>query len=478
MGRFTRFSPKVVGERSLVALVVTVFVSSCFARSPQTSSNSSDPERAAANPPTNRASTLAQAPRPANAAACERELRSRLTQEFGSQLEITVNSAEIYFTSNAEQGIRGTATVIFQSDNRAADYRYDCTVNLRTGTVSQLTYQRINQTSPTPTPGGSSVAICERTLRDRITQSTGEPVIVTINSANPYFISNAEEGVRGTATARFSETNRSTNYRYDCAVNIRTGQVTQLTYEPTTSPPVSSTAICERTLRERLAQETGSSSNVTITSANPYFISSTEEGVRGTANARVVNTNRLINYRYDCVVNIRDRQVTRFTYQRVTPPSPPPVVSSRAICERELQKRIAQQTNGRVDVKLTSANTYFISSTEEEVRGTATARFQNTNRSANYRFDCAVNLRTGQVTQFTYRRTDPPVTTPQTAYNRGYARGRQDALNNRPYNPFQGVSDNGWQNNAELSRAYTRGYADGFQSVSRPEPEPPVNGAW
>jgi len=164
-------SPKVVGERSVVALVVTAFVSGCFARSPHTSSNPNDPERAAANPLNNRTSTLAQAPRPANAAACERELRSRLTQEFGSQIEITVNSAEIYFTSNAEQGIRGIATVIFQSDNRAADYRYDCTVNLRTGTVSQLTYQRINQTSPTPSPGGSSAAICERTLRDRITVS-------------------------------------------------------------------------------------------------------------------------------------------------------------------------------------------------------------------------------------------------------------------------------------------------------------------
>jgi len=250
-----------------------------------------------------------------------------------------------------------------------------------------------------------------------------------------------------------------------------------LTYEPVTSPPISSAALCERTLRERLTQELGSGVNVTVTSANPYFISNAEEGVRGTATARVVNTNRSTNYRYDCVVNIQTRQVTRFTYQRVNP-TPPPVGSSREICERRLQAQVAQQTNERVDVRLTSANTYFISNLEEGVRGTATARFQTTNRSANYRFDCAVNLRTGQVTKFTYRRTDPPVTTPQTAFNRGYARGRQDALNNRPYNPFQGVSDNGWQNNPELSRAYTRGYADGFQSVSRPEPEPPVNGAW
>lgn len=143
---------------------------------------------------------------------------------------------------------------------------------------------------------------------------------------------------------------------------------------------------------------------------------------------------------------------------------------SVSACQRDLQDRIAQETGNQVQVSIDSPETYFISNAEEGVRGIATSRSQTNNQSTSYRFDCAVNLQSGQVTRLTYNQpgTSPGdnggTLTPDAAYNRGYNQGETDARNNQRYNPNQGLADNGIQDTPDLARAYTQGYDDGFRS--------------
>ncbi len=161
---------------------------------------------------------------------CAKTLQERLSQEDGGLTEVTNNVTTPYTTSDEIESLRGTATIRFASTNRLANYRYDCAVAIRTGVVTQFNYQRVDSSEPDRSLNGGSADRCVRTLRQRVAQETGSWAEVTANTGTPSFVSNAEERVQGRATLRLENISGLVDYRYDCTVNIRTGNVTQFTY--------------------------------------------------------------------------------------------------------------------------------------------------------------------------------------------------------------------------------------------------------
>jgi len=72
---------------------------------------------------------------------CQQELRLRIEREQGRRSRVDFARAETYFVSNAEEGVRGTATLRGERDRRAPQLiSYNCTVNIRNGRVREATY--------------------------------------------------------------------------------------------------------------------------------------------------------------------------------------------------------------------------------------------------------------------------------------------------------------------------------------------------
>ncbi len=259
--------------------------------------------------------------------------------------------------------------------------------------------------------------ICATILQERLSQEDGGLIEVANNVTTPYTTSNEIESLRGSATVRFASTNRFANYRYDCAVALRTGVVTQFNYqrvdssepsrlpdagtdrmdssEPSRSLNGSSADRCVRNLRQQVAQETGGWAEVTANTGMPSFVSNAEERVQGRATLRLENVDSLVDYRYECTINIRTGNVTQLTYRRIT-------------------------------------------------------------------------LEAG----------DRPKIPIQDAYNRGYRRGQYDALNTQTYDPSPGGEDADIRNAPDLANAYSRGYVAGYQAAIDAANPPPIDPPW
>jgi hypothetical protein len=173
-------------------------------------------------------------PVPANyptAVQCQAAITRKVKSAYAGIDTVTYDTSTTtaYFISNAEEGIRGKGQ--FRQTNNWKSFNYDCKVNIRTGTVTTATYSLITgQTSKPASPDSPSVSQCHAAISGKIKQSYAgvEKVIYDSSKITTYFISNAEEGVKG--NGQFFQGSSWNNFTYDCQVNIRNGTITSTTY--------------------------------------------------------------------------------------------------------------------------------------------------------------------------------------------------------------------------------------------------------
>ncbi|WP_338441347.1 hypothetical protein VZG28_11395 [Synechococcus elongatus IITB4] len=231
-----------------------------------------------------------------------RRCQNALAERIGQRIQVQTDTLTPYFISNAEQGIRGQGNLDSSGNFRPFDF--DCQVNVRDGRVVSLEYN-YQSSGNNGTVNDNVRRRCQDALADRI----GQRVQLSSDTFRPYFISNAEQGLRGEGTL-----DRAGNFRpfeFDCQVNTRTGRVNRLTYNylsannPTDISPAVLQA-CQIALRDRIGQRVQIDRN----SLQSYFISNAAEGLRGEA----VAGRETQPFQFDCQVNLRNGRVTRLDY--------------------------------------------------------------------------------------------------------------------------------------------------------------------
>jgi hypothetical protein len=273
------------------------------------------------------------------------------------------------------------------------------------------------------TQNNFSISICQSALQERITQETGSQASVSFDLAETYFVSNAEEGVRGTARVRLQNNNQLLRYRYDCTANIRDGQVARLTYNPISDGGNSDTLSPEETYRRGYQQGRTDAQN------NRQY-----DAVRGTYDLGIQN-NQDLSRTYSQGYASGYRSITN-TGSNLTPQD----AYNQGYRQGQADARDDRQynaTQGAANLGIQNNEELYRSYSQGYASG-----FQSITANEN---------NTGL--------------TRQQAYDRGYNQGQTDANNNGQYEPFRGVYDLGIQSNNELSRSYTQGYANGYQAV-------------
>ncbi len=181
-----------------------------------------------------------------------------------------------------------------------------CLIILACGVVAQaqVTQQMRNQ--------------CRNALDNQITRDTGwSGTNVRINSANDYFISNAEVGIRGDGSAS-SRYGGWQNINYNCQFNIRMGSVTNVFYNwqgGGFQPGMDKWEMgrmCNQALSERMtADNSGSRAQVRISNSQDYQISTNRFGLRGSGQASI-NNSSWRRMSFDCKFN--NNNVDRANY--------------------------------------------------------------------------------------------------------------------------------------------------------------------
>lgn len=162
------------------------------------------------------------------------------------------------------------------------------------------------------------------------------------------------------------------------------------------------TDLCQSSIRVKLAanEEIGQNSrnNITFETVEQSQLSRGQTFIQG--QARINNGNNQRYLTYDCVVNVNEGLISRsnYTFRNNI------ALSSTRLCQEELRETIAQEFDGSVRFQ-DSLETYYISNTEEGVRGTALIK-QSRRREQAYRFNCTVNIQRGDVTRISYTPTE------------------------------------------------------------------------
>lgn len=149
------------------------------------------------------------------------------------------------------------------------------------------------------------------------------------DSLETYYVSNVEEGVRGTFIIQGSQ-NRSQCNRFNCILPLREGRVTKLTYSPDSgNRPIASEGgiirLCQDDIHQQVSQNKmglGEIFGMSIRtgqniefeeSVNIFDISDNQKRVGGDATLLEGPKQRQVSYK--CTVNIRQGTITNATMQ-------------------------------------------------------------------------------------------------------------------------------------------------------------------
>lgn len=229
---------------------------------------------------------------------------------------------------------------------------------------------------------------CQNALTDRI----GQQIQVQTDTLTPYFISNAEQGIRGQGNLDSSGNFRP--FDFDCQVNVRDGRVVSLEYNYQSSGNNGTVndnvrRRCQDALADRIGQRVQLSSDT----FRSYFISNAEQGLQG--EGTLDRSGNFRPFEFDCQVNTRTGRVNRLSYNYLSANNPTDV--SPAVLQA-CQMALGDRLNQRVQIDRNRLQPYFISNAEQGLRGEAV-----TGRETRpFRFDCQVNLRNGRVTRIDY----------------------------------------------------------------------------
>jgi hypothetical protein len=239
---------------------------------------------------------------------------------------MSFDTAEGSFLSNGEQRVRGTGRLGGRNNDQPLTYQ--CTINSNQGLVTQAEYN-FDKVSSSDSP-----QLCEQELQRSVTKERDGSARLG-DRPEIYYISNTEEGVRGTAMIRFPRQNEQP-YRFDCVVNLRDRRVTKISYNPTgndnsggnnrpTANDQQIIRLCQDSITQRISSNQidfggiiginlGTGRKIEFTAgAETFLISDNQQGVRG--NGVLVEGSKQRQVRYECTVNIRQGTVTNLTIQ-------------------------------------------------------------------------------------------------------------------------------------------------------------------
>jgi Ricin-type beta-trefoil lectin domain-like len=169
-------------------------------------------------------------------------LRDRLQEERpNADIQIRFNKDSSASAMNHNRWrVTGTGSVF--GNNRRRNFNYDATVNIRDGNVQNLTYNWLGNAANDAYPEGGgfpgggrqdrgyAIELAQNALRDRLQQErpNADAQLRFNNDSNASAVSNNRWRVTGTGSV-FGN-NRRRNFNYDATVNIRDGNVQNLTY--------------------------------------------------------------------------------------------------------------------------------------------------------------------------------------------------------------------------------------------------------
>ncbi len=152
-------------------------------------------------------------------------IRDRMIQEqAGNQPRVTFNEDSSYESvSSNETRMRGTGAYYRNRNDGGRNFSYDAVFEIRSGALRSLNYN-FTGSGGGGGGGGNSPNLARDAVINQIKSEYGPLARVTINTANPYSINNAQEGVHGKGVMTHNIIRRR-QFDYDVTVNIREGRV-------------------------------------------------------------------------------------------------------------------------------------------------------------------------------------------------------------------------------------------------------------
>ncbi len=248
------------------------------------------------------------------------EVKVAASEDIRRRVEISFDTIERSLTSNTEQKIQGTARL--RTKNNWQPFTYNCLVKRNEGLVTQANYT-LEKDGLT-----SSTRLCQEELKETVRENRNGSVEFD-DPLETYYVSNTEEGVRGTFIVQETG-NRSQPNRFNCTVNLREGRVTKLTYSPDGSDRSTASEqriirLCQENIRQQVSQnqiDLGGIFGISIgtgrkiefgQAVDTFDISESQKGVEGNATLLEGSKQRQVNYR--CTVNLPDGTITNATIQ-------------------------------------------------------------------------------------------------------------------------------------------------------------------
>ncbi len=152
--------------------------------------------------------------------------------------EMVVATRDIDMTNAGPADGNGVRTLSMR--NRVTGQTANCRVNTITNTVISVQMTSPNPNPPRPNPptsGGRPVPAnhpsarsCQASVSSQIRNAFGSVKSINFfpDTTRAFFISNAEEGIRG--EGQFAQRTSSHRFSYNCTVNIRNGRVTSASH--------------------------------------------------------------------------------------------------------------------------------------------------------------------------------------------------------------------------------------------------------
>jgi len=156
--------------------------------------------------------------------ACQDVTREMVAADHGRRASVKFATAETFSSSERKAGVQGRGELRVGGDRDPIHYL--CTVDLRKLKITEARYRPIQSS---PDQRRRTVDLCHEAVRERVASDQDGRVSLNFERSETYFISNAEEGVRGEGVIRSGRRSRDP-IRYECEVNVRRGHVTEARY--------------------------------------------------------------------------------------------------------------------------------------------------------------------------------------------------------------------------------------------------------
>jgi hypothetical protein len=270
--------------------------------------------------------------------------------------------------------------------------------------LSQAACTTYTPVHTSPRPRDQVVESCHQSVRTQVVVRFGRSTRVGFDTAEPYYISSARQGVRGGAV--IGAGGERARIHYDCSVNIHTGRVVDVEHRLVDADRRRSewsADACQNRIRDEVTSQSRHRSTVSFEPAKIWFISLDREGVRG--NGKIESGNRREKIRYECEVDVRRGRIDAAHFQ----PIEKPALTDQQIvklCKTSVADAVIEDRGRRMNISFAEEHVYSISRHHKGVQGKAKLKTgKNRDQIA---YECKVNTRQERVTDAHYRLLESP----------------------------------------------------------------------